>query len=56
MKNLKFLTCKRHNVFTWKNPWIDIQLHDLNFETQVGPKEKQNKTKQTVKNEENIKL
>jgi hypothetical protein len=31
MKNLKFLTCKRHNALTWKNPWIDIKLHDLNF-------------------------
>jgi hypothetical protein len=30
-KNLKFLTCKRHEALTWKNPWIDIKLHDLNF-------------------------
>jgi hypothetical protein len=31
MKNLKFLTCKRHNALTWKSPWIDIKLHDFNF-------------------------
>jgi hypothetical protein len=31
MKNLKFFTCKRHDAFTWKNPWIDIKLHDLKF-------------------------
>jgi DNA topoisomerase VI subunit A len=31
MKNLKFLTCKRHNALTWKNPWIDIKQYDLNF-------------------------
>jgi len=51
MKNLKFFTCKRHDALTWKNPWIDIKIHDLNFYTQVGPKEKQNKTKQTVNKE-----
>jgi len=51
MKNLKFFTCKRHDALTWKNPWIDITIHDLSFYTQVGPKEKQNKTKQTVKKE-----
>jgi hypothetical protein len=45
MKNLKFLTCKKHDALTWKNPWIDIKLHYLKFQTQVGPKEKPNKTK-----------
>jgi 3-hydroxymyristoyl/3-hydroxydecanoyl-(acyl carrier protein) dehydratase len=49
MKNLKIFTCKKHDAFTWKNLWIDIKLHDLNFKTQVGPKEKQDKTKQIVK-------
>jgi hypothetical protein len=56
MKNLKFLTCKRHDALTWKNPWIDIKLHDLNFWTQVGLNEKQNKTKQNIKKEKKIKL
>jgi hypothetical protein len=56
MKNLKFLTCKRHDALTWKNPWIDITIHDLSFYTQFGPKEKQNKTKQTVKKEKKINL
>jgi hypothetical protein len=31
MKNLKIFTCKKHDALTWKNPWIDIKLHDLNF-------------------------
>jgi hypothetical protein len=31
MKNLKFFTCKKHDALTWKYPWIDIKLHDLNF-------------------------
>jgi hypothetical protein len=56
MKNLKFLTCKKHNTLIWKNPWIDIKLHDLNFQTQVGPKKNQDKTKQTVKKDKKIKL
>jgi hypothetical protein len=56
MKNLKFLTCKRHDALTWKNPWIDIKQYDLNFQTQVGPKEKQDKTKESVKKEKKIKL
>jgi hypothetical protein len=51
MKNFKFFTCKRHDAFTWKNPWVDIKLHDLNFLTQGEPKEKQDRTKQTVKKE-----
>jgi hypothetical protein len=51
MKNLKFFTCKRHNAFIWKNPWIDIKLHDLNFKTKLGLKIckiKQNKKNQTI--------
>jgi hypothetical protein len=56
MKNLKFLTCKRHNALTWKNPWINIKLCDLNFLTQVGLKGKQDKTKKTIKKEKKIKL
>ncbi len=38
MKNLKFFTCKRHDALIWKNPWIDIKLHDLNFKTKLGLK------------------
>jgi len=49
MKNLKFLTCKRHDTFTWKNPWTDIKLYELNFQTQVGPLKKKDKTKQIGK-------
>jgi hypothetical protein len=26
MKNLKFLTCKRRDALTWKNPWIAWML------------------------------
>jgi hypothetical protein len=29
MKNLKFLTCKKHYALTWKKSWIDIKLHDF---------------------------
>ncbi len=56
MKNLKFLTCKRHDVLTWKNQKIDMKLHDLHFLTQVGPKKKQDKTKKTLKKVKKIKL
>jgi len=56
MKNLKFFTCKRHDALTWKNPWIDIKLHDLVFWTQVEPKENQDKKKKIVENEKQIKL
>jgi hypothetical protein len=51
MQNLKFLTSKKHNAFTWKDSWIDIYLRVLNFKTQVGLKENQDKTKQIVKKE-----
>jgi len=56
MKNLKLRTCKMHDSFTWKYPWIDIKIHDLNFQKQVGLKGKQNKTKQTIKKEKKIQL